>query len=145
MELNNLKPVLATKKSKRLGRGTSSGHGKTSGRGSNGQGQRSGGKKAPGFEGGQTPLFKRLPKRGFNNVFKKEYKVVNIVALNRFKAGTIVDRELLIKEGLVKKSDELIKILANGVLEKELTVKANKFSKSAEKAIKKAGGKIEVI
>lgn len=145
MELNNLKPVLATKKSKRLGRGTSSGHGKTSGRGNNGQGQRSGGKKAPGFEGGQTPLFKRLPKRGFNNVFKKEYKVVNIVALNRFKAGTIVDRELLIKEGLVKKSDELIKILANGVLEKELTVKANKFSKSAEKAIKKAGGKIEVI
>ncbi len=145
MELHNLKPGKGTADRKRVGRGSSSGHGKTSGRGSNGQGQRSGGKKAPGFEGGQTPLFKRLPKRGFTNIHENVYAIVNVEKLNAFKQGTLVNREALIEKGFIKKADELVKILGQGELKVELTVKANKFSKTAEKAIKKAGGKIEVI
>lgn len=146
MKLHELKPVEgAIKTRKRVGRGTSSGHGKTSGRGHKGQNARSGGGVRPGFEGGQTPLFKRLPKRGFTNVNRKEYAVVNVEDLNSFKAGAVVTVESLQKIGLVKKTFDGLKILGNGELKVNLTVKANKFSKSAEKSIVDAGGKIEVI
>lgn len=135
----------ARKERKRVGRGTSSGHGKTSGRGQKGQGARSGGGKKPGFEGGQTPLFMRIPKRGFNNFTRKEYAIVNIGDLNRFEANSVVDAEALKNAGLVKKELDGIKILGNGELKVALTVKANKFSKSAASAIEAAGGKTEVI
>lgn len=135
----------ARKERKRVGRGTSSGHGKTSGRGQKGQGARSGGGKKPGFEGGQTPLFMRIPKRGFNNFNRKEYAIVNIGDLNRFEANSVVDAEALKNAGLVKKELDGIKILGNGELKVALTVKANKFSKSAASAIEAAGGKTEVI
>ena len=130
-------------KRNRVGRGMSSGSGKTSGRGQKGQKARS--KVRVGFEGGQTPLFKRLPKRGFTNVNRKEYAIVNVGDLNVFKDGTVVTIDALKKQGLVKKEYDGLKILGNGKLEIGLTVKANKFSKSAEKSIVDAGGKIEVI
>ena len=148
MELHDLKPVDGARHSrKRVGRGTGSGHGKTSGRGSKGQNSRSGGGVRPGFEGGQTPLFKRLPKRGFTNMNRKEYAVVNIADLNCdcFKEGSKVTPEMLVKVGLVSKNVKNIKVLGNGKLEKNLIVCAHKFSKSAEKGIVEAGGKIEVI
>lgn len=146
MKLHELKPVAgATHAKKRVGRGTGSGTGKTSGRGNKGQNARSGGGVRPGFEGGQTPLFKRLPKRGFTNVNRKDYAVVNVEDLNSFKAGSVVTLEKLQKQGLVKKVNDGLKILGNGKLEVNLTVKANKFSKSAEKSIVEAGGSIEVI
>lgn len=148
MELHDLKPVDGARHSrKRVGRGTGSGHGKTSGRGSKGQNSRSGGGVRPGFEGGQTPLFKRLPKRGFTNMNRKEYAVVNIADLNCdcFKEGSKVTPEVLVKIGLVSKNVKNIKVLGNGKLEKNLIVCAHKFSKSAEKGIVEAGGKIEVI
>jgi len=148
MELHDLKPVDGARHSrKRVGRGTGSGHGKTSGRGSKGQNSRSGGGVRPGFEGGQTPLFKRLPKRGFTNMNRKEYAVVNIADLNCdcFKEGSKVTPEVLVKVGLVSKNVKNIKVLGNGKLEKNLIVCAHKFSKSAEKGIVEAGGKIEVI
>ncbi|KRN50365.1 MULTISPECIES: 50S ribosomal protein L15 [Kandleria] len=135
----------ARKERKRVGRGTSSGHGKTSTRGQKGQGARSGGGKKPGFEGGQTPLFMRLPKRGFTNVNRKEFAIVNVEDLNKFEANAVVDFEALKAAGLVKKELDGLKILGNGELSVALTVKANKFSASAVKAIEAAGGKTEVI
>ncbi len=146
MKLHELQYTEGARKSrKRVGRGTSSGTGKTSGRGQKGQGARSGGGKKPGFEGGQTPLFMRLPKRGFTNFTRKEFAIVNLDSLNRFEDGTEVTPELLIETGLVKKELDGIKVLGNGELEKKLTVKANRFSKSAIAAIEAAGGKTEVI
>ncbi|QQY79396.1 LSU ribosomal protein L15P [Keratinibaculum paraultunense] len=149
MKLNNLRPQAGggTKKAKRVGRGTSSGHGKTSGRGHKGQKSRSGGGVRPGFEGGQMPLIRRMPKRGFTNIFAKQYAIVNIEDLNRFDENTIVTPELLIDEGVVKKGKAVdgIKVLGNGELTKKLTVKAHKFSKTAAEKIEAAGGKVEVI
>ncbi len=147
MKLHNLAPNEGAKtKAKRLGRGISSGHGKTSGKGHKGQNARSGGGVRPGFEGGQMPLTRRLPKRGFNNFFKKEYTIVNINDLEGFKDGTVVDVELLKANGIVNKVSEYgIKVLGNGELTKKLTVKANKYSESAAEAIVKAGGKAEVV
>ena len=146
MKLHELKPAEGSRKVRnRVGRGTSSGNGKTSGRGQKGQKARSGVGLRPGFEGGQTPLFMRLPKRGFTNFTRVEYSIVNLDQLNRFEDGTEVTPELLVETGLVRKELDGIKILGNGSLEKKLTVKANKFSASAVKAIEAAGGKTEVI
>lgn len=144
--LNELKPVEGARHSKkRLGRGIGSGLGKTSGKGHKGQNARSGGGVRPGFEGGQLPLFQRLPKRGFHNVSRKEYAVVNVSDLEVFNEGSVVDVEAMIKAGLVKKVNDGVKILGNGSLSKKLTVKAQKFSAKAEEAIKKAGGTVEVM
>lgn len=146
MKLHELKPVEGARHSKkRVGRGTGSGLGKTSTRGHKGQNARSGGGVRPAFEGGQTPLFKRIPKRGFTNIGRKEYDIVNLEALNCFEEGTKVTPEKLAKAGLIDKDSKNIKVLGNGKLEKNLTVCAHKFSKSAEKGIVEAGGKIEVI
>ena len=127
---------------KRVGRGTGSGTGKTSGRGMKGQKSRAGGGVRPGFEGGQTPLFQRLPKRGFTNYTKKEYSIINLSDLNRFEDGTKVTPELLVQSGLAKQVKAGIKILGNGTLEKKLEISAHKFSKSAKTAIENAGGSI---
>ena len=135
----------ARQKRYRVGRGHGSGNGKTAGRGQKGQNSRSGGGVRLGFEGGQTPLARRLPKRGFTNFNRKEYAIVNVASLNKFEDGTEVTPELLIECGLVKKELDGIKILGEGELEKKLTVKANKFSKSAIDTIEQAGGKAEVI
>ena len=144
--LNELKPNPGARHSKkRVGRGQASGQGKTAGRGSKGQNSRSGGGVRPGFEGGQLPLFMRIPKRGFNNVNRKEYAIVNVSDLNQFEEGTVVTPELLIEKKLVKKVYSGIKILGQGSLDKKLTVKANKFSSSAVESIEKAGGTVEVI
>ncbi len=147
MKLHTVKPNDgATKARKRVGRGPGSGLGKTAGRGENGQNSRSGGGVRVGFEGGQTPLFRRLPKRGFSNArFKKVYAVINLSDLNKFEDGAEVTPEILKNMGLVKKELDGIKVLGNGTLEKKLTVKANKFSETAIKAIEKTGGKAEVI
>ena len=146
MRLHELQPVEGARHSrKRVGRGTGSGHGKTACKGHKGQNARSGGGVRPGFEGGQTPLFKRLPKRGFTNVNHKEYAIVNVEDLNVFENETVVTIEKLQEKGLVKKVYNGVKVLGNGKLEKQLTVKANKFSKTAEAAITSAGGTIEVI
>ena len=130
---------------KRKGRGHATGQGGTAGKGHKGQNARSGGGVRLGFEGGQTPLFRRLPKRGFTNVSRKEYAVVNLDALNRFEDGTEVTPELLIETGVVSNEKAGIKILAKGNVEKKLTVKANKFSSAAKEAIEAAGGTTEVI
>ncbi len=144
--LNELKPVEGARKSrKRIGRGPGSGTGKTSGKGNKGQKARSGGGVRPGFEGGQLPFFQRLPKRGFKNFNRKEYAIVNLKDLNQFNDGDVVTPEVLVAANLVKEVKSGIKILANGELEKKLTVKANLFSKAAEAAITKAGGTVEVI
>ncbi|OIK14401.1 50S ribosomal protein L15 [Bacillus sp. MUM 116] len=146
MKLHDLKPAEGSRKErKRLGRGIGSGQGKTAGKGHKGQNARSGGGVRLGFEGGQTPLFRRLPKRGFTNINRKEYAVVNLDALNRFEEGTEVTPELLIETGVVKNERAGIKILANGNVEKKLTVKAHKFSSAAKEAIEAAGGSTEVI
>jgi large subunit ribosomal protein L15 len=146
MKLHELKPAVgSTKNRNRVGRGIGSGNGKTSGRGHKGQNSRSGGGVRLGFEGGQNPLYRRLPKRGFTNPTRKIYSIVNIETLNRFDAGTEVTPELLIETGVVKNVKDGIKILGNGTLEKGLTVKANKFTASAVEAIESAGGKTEVI
>ena len=147
MKLNTVKPAFgATKARKRVGRGPGSGIGKTAGRGENGQNSRSGGGVRIGFEGGQTPLFRRLPKRGFSNArFKKVYAVINLDDLNKFEDGAEVTPEILKNMGLVKNSLDGIKVLGNGKLEKKLTVKAHKFSQTAKEAIEKTGGKAEVI
>ncbi|EHL76492.1 MULTISPECIES: 50S ribosomal protein L15 [Bacillus] len=146
MKLHELKPAEgARKKRNRVGRGIGSGNGKTSGRGQKGQNARSGGGVRLGFEGGQTPLYRRLPKRGFTNINRKEYAIVNLEALNRFEDGTEVTPELLIETGVVSKEKAGIKILAKGAIEKKLTVKAHKFSSAAKEAIEAAGGKAEVI
>jgi len=141
-----MKPAVGARKSrKRIGRGIGSGFGKTSGKGHKGQNARSGGGVRLGFEGGQTPLFQRLPKRGFTNINRKDYTIVNLEKLNFFDEGTEVTPELLIESGIVSKVKSGIKILGNGSLEKKITVKAHKFSASAKEAIEKAGGQIEVI
>ena len=146
MKLHELQYTEGARKTrKRVGRGTSSGTGKTAGRGQKGQGARSGGGKKPGFEGGQTPLFMRLPKRGFTNFNKLEYAIVNLDQLNTFEAGTVVCPKALKEAGLNKKELDGVKVLGNGTLEKAITVKAHKFSKSALAAIEAAGGKTEVI
>jgi large subunit ribosomal protein L15 len=146
MKLHELKPAKgAVRNRKRLGRGTASGQGETSGRGANGQNSRSGGGTRPGFEGGQMPLYRRLPKRGFTNIFKKVWSIVNIEDLNRFEDNTEITPAILLENGLIKKLNEGVKILGNGELEKKLTVKANQFTKSAQEKIEAAGGKAEVI
>ena len=146
MKLHELKYTEgARRNSKRIGRGHGSGNGKTAGKGAKGQNARSGGGVALGFEGGQTPIWRRLPKRGFTNFTRKEYSIVNVELLNRFEEGTEVTPELLKQAGLVRKELDGVKILGVGEVEKKLTVKANKFSKSAVEAIEKAGGKVEVI
>ncbi|MEK5059393.1 50S ribosomal protein L15 [Paenibacillus shunpengii] len=146
MKLHELSPAPGSRKErKRKGRGPSSGMGKTSGRGHKGQNARSGGGVRPGFEGGQNPLYRRLPKRGFVNPTRKEYAVVNIEDLNSFEAGTEVTPEVLVETGIVKNTKSGIKILGNGEVTVKLTVKANKFSQSAVEKIEAAGGKTEVI
>ncbi len=146
MRLHELKAAEnSTKNRKRRGRGTGTGQGKTSGRGMNGQNSRSGGGVRLGFEGGQMPLYRRIPKRGFTNRFKKEYAEVNVSVLNRFDEGTVVDLDALKNTGIVKQVKDGVKILGNGEIEKKLTVKASKFTKSAAMKIEKAGGKIEVV
>ncbi len=144
--LNQLRvPRGSKKRPKRVGRGRSSGHGKTSTRGHKGQKARSGGGVRPGFEGGQMPLSRRLPKRGFTNIFRKEYTILNVGDLEqRFKAGDEITPEVLVKNGLIRKRDR-IKILGEGKLTKGLKVRAHAFSKKAQERIKKAGGEIEVI
>lgn len=144
--LNQLAPVAGARHAKkRKGIGNGSGLGTTAGRGNKGQNSRSGGGVRPGFEGGQLPLFQRLPKRGFKNVNRVEYTVVNVSDLNVFENGTEVTIALLKEKGLVKKIYDGVKVLGNGKLTKKLTVKASKFSKTAEEAIKAAGGSVEVI
>ena len=146
MKLHELQPAEGSRQErKRKGRGIGSGNGKTAGKGHKGQNARSGGGVRVGFEGGQTPLFRRLPKRGFTNVNRKEYAVVNLDALNRFEDGTEVTPELLIESRVVKSEKAGIKILAKGNVEKKLTVKAHKFSSAAKEAIEAAGGNIEVL
>ena len=146
MNLNELKYNEGARfTSKRIGRGHGSGNGKTAGKGHKGQNARSGGGVAIGFEGGQTPIYKRIPKRGFTNFTRKEYTIVNVEALNRFENGTVVTPELLQEVGLVTKMLNRVKILGNGTLEKTLTVKCHKVSKTAQAAIEKVGGKVEVI
>lgn len=147
MKLYELKPNEGSVQTrKRVGRGPGSGLGKTSGKGHKGQNARSGGGVRPGFEGGQLPLFRRLPKRGFNNYeFRTEYAVVNVGDLNDFKDGSVIELKNLKESGLVKKEKDGIKILGSGELTKKLTVKANKFSSTAKEKIENAGGKIEVI
>lgn len=146
MKLHELKPNPGSRHERnRVGRGMATGNGKTSGRGHKGQKARSGGGVRPGFEGGQNPLYRRLPKRGFNNPTRKEYAVVSLDTLNRFEAGTEVTPELLIETGVVSSAKDGIKVLANGKLETKLTVKANKFSGAAKEAIEAAGGTVEVI
>lgn len=146
MKLHELQPAEGSRKVRnRVGRGTSSGNGKTSGRGQKGQKARSGGGVRLGFEGGQTPLFRRLPKRGFTNVNRKEYAVINLDVLNRFEDGTEVTPVALVEAGIVKNEKAGIKVLGSGSLDKKLTVKAAKFSKHAQETIEAAGGSIEVI
>lgn len=135
----------ARREVKRLGRGPGSGQGKTAGKGHKGQNARSGGGVAIGFEGGQTPLYKKFPKRGFNNFTRINYSIVNLADLNKFEDGTVVTAELLDQAGIVKKKLDGLKVLGNGKLEKKLTVKCNKISASAKEAIEKAGGVVEVI
>ena len=146
MRLDELQPAEGSKFTrKRVGRGIGSGTGKTSGKGHKGQNARSGGGVRPGFEGGQMPLYRRIPKRGFTNIWGTEYTAVNVSELNRFEAGTVVTPELLKETGLAKQVKDGIKILGNGTLEKNLTVQAQKFSKTAIEKIEAAGGKAEVI
>ncbi|MEK5266409.1 MULTISPECIES: 50S ribosomal protein L15 [unclassified Heyndrickxia] len=146
MKLHELKPAEGSRKKRnRVGRGIGSGNGKTAGKGHKGQNARSGGGVRLGFEGGQTPLFRRLPKRGFTNINRKEYAIVNLDVLNRFEEGTEVTPALLLETGVISKEKSGVKVLANGKLEKKLTVKAHKFSSAAKEAIEAAGGTAEVI
>ena len=146
MKQHELKAVPgATKAPKRKGRGTATGQGKTAGRGMNGQKSRSGGSLKLGFEGGQMPLYRRIPKRGFTNIWGTEYTVLNVSDLNKFEAGTVVTPELLADMGMVKQVKDGIKVLGNGTLDKNLTVQAHKFSKTAIEKLEAAGGKAEVI
>ena len=146
MKLHELSPVEGSKKdSKRIGRGHGSGWGKTSGKGHKGQKARSGGSIRPGFEGGQMPIYRRLPKRGFKNIFAKEYAEVNVSTLERFDDGATVDPVALVEAGILKNVQDGVRILGNGELTKKLTVRANGFTKTAESKITAAGGKVEVI
>ncbi len=145
MRLGELKPPKgATKSRKRVGRGVGSGLGKTSARGQDGQNSRSGGGVRPGFEGGQMPLSRRLPKRGFTNIFSKVYATVNVSDLNRFNDGDVITAESLKEQKVIKKISDGLKVLGNGELKKKLTVKAVKFTKSAKEKIEAAGGSAEV-
>src|SRR5215467_11595444 len=145
MKLSDLHPAEgSTRRIKRIGRGIGSGHGKTAGRGHKGKGARSGGNTPPGYEGGQMPLSRRLPKYGFHNPFREEFNIVNIGSLERFDAGSVVDSDTLIKVGLVKNAKKKIKILADGTLTKSLTIKAQAFSKQAQEKIVALGGTAEV-
>ncbi len=139
------RPRAANKKKKRLGRGDASGHGGTSTKGHKGQRARAGGYHKLGFEGGQMPLIRRIPKRGFTNIFREVYEVVNVSDLSEFKSGTVVDSAVLQEKGLVSRRKKPLKILGNGDLSVGITVKAHRFSKSAVEKIEKAGGKAEVI
>lgn len=146
MKLHELKPAVGSKKApKRIGRGTGSGLGRNAGKGEKGQNARSGGGVRPGFEGGQMPLFRRLPKRGFTNIFAKQYVTINVDRLNIFDNGTEITPEILLERRVVSKVRDGVKILGNGTLEKNLTVKGCRFSKSAIEKIEAAGGKVEVI
>ncbi len=146
MKLHELKAAPGSSKApKRKGRGTATGQGKTAGRGENGQRSRSGGRVRLGFEGGQMPLYRRLPKRGFKNIWRTDYATVNVSDLNRFDDGAEVTRESLIDKKLIRRNSGLVKILGDGNLEKKITIKANKFSKSAKEKIEAAGGKAEEI
>ena len=146
MKLHELRPAIgSTTAPKRLGRGIGSGLGKTSGKGHKGAKARSGGGKAPGFEGGQMPLYRRIPKSGFTNIFMKEYAVINLSALERFEDGTIITVKLLKDNGLVKQIKDGVKVLGGGELTKKLTVQVNRFTASAKEKIEALGGKAEVI
>ena len=146
MKLNQLTAVPgSTKEAKRIGRGHGSGNGKTAGKGHKGQKARAGRGQRPGFEGGQMPLQRRIPKRGFNNIFAKETVSVNVGSLNKFEDGAQVDVQALMEAGILKKSGDALKILANGELTKKLTVKANAFSEAAKAKIEAAGGKAEGV
>lgn len=147
MKIHELSPAEgSTKEVKRIGRGHGSGQGKTAGKGHKGQNARSGGGVRPGFEGGQMPMTRRIPKRGFNNtVFATKYTVINIADLEVFKEGTVVDADLLKAAGIIKKKMDGVKVLGNGELSKNLTVKAAAFSQTAKDKIEKAGGKAEVM
>ena len=146
MNLHELSPVLgSTQVGKRKGRGTGSGNGKTGGRGHKGQKARSGGKVRVGFEGGQMPLVRRVPKRGFNNIFAKPLTSVNLAVLNCFEDGAVVDAAALIEKGIISACPNGLKVLANGTLTKKITIKAAAFSESAKEKIEQAGGKAEVI
>ncbi|MGX6590930.1 50S ribosomal protein L15 [Cetobacterium ceti] len=146
MKLNQLQPSVPKKDRKRVGRGESSGLGKTAGKGSNGQKSRAGASVKPYFEGGQMPLYRRVPKRGFSNsLFRKDYAVINLSDLNRFEEGTEVTPELLVATGIVKKLGAGIKVLGNGSLEKKVSVKAHKVSESAKAAVEAKGGSVEII
>ena len=146
MKLHGLAPAPGSKKERtRVGRGLGSGLGKTAGKGHKGQNARAGGGVRPGFEGGQMPIYRRLPKRGFYNKFGMEYTEVNVWQLNRFEAGTVVDPVLLVEVGVIKNVRDGIRILGNGELDKSLMVRANGFTKAAMEKIQAAGGKVEVI
>lgn len=146
MKLHELEVSAGSRKArKRVGRGTSSGYGKTAGRGQKGQLSRSGGKTRIGFEGGQMPLFRRMPKRGFNNINRKEYTIVSLSDLNQFEAGSTVDAQALLDSKIIKKQLAGVKLLANGKLDKNLTVKVSKVSEAAKQAVEAAGGSVEVI
>lgn len=146
MKLHELKPAAGSKRSaKRVGRGNGSGLGKTAGKGHKGQNARSGGGVRPGFEGGQMPLYRRLPKRGFTNIFAKDYVEVNVSRLNIFEDGTEITPEVLKANGVISKVKDGVKVLGNGELERKLVVKATKFTKGAVEKIESMGGKVEVI
>jgi large subunit ribosomal protein L15 len=146
MKLHQLKPVPgSTKRRKIVGRGRGSGHGKTAGRGGKGQTARAGSSIPAWFEGGQMPLIRRLPKRGFTNPFKKDYAIINVEALDRFDSGQEVTPELLVQRGLIRARNDGVKVLGSGTLTKALTVRAHKFSRSAVAKIEAAGGKVQVI
>ena len=146
MYLNELSPVVgSTHVGKRKGRGTGTGNGKTAGRGHKGQKARSGGKVRIGFEGGQMPLARRIPKRGFNNIFAKPLTAVNVAVLNRFEDGAVVDAQALLAEGIIHDCPYGLKFLGNGTVTAKVTVKAAQFSESAKEKIEQAGGKVEVV
>ena len=144
LRLNNLSPTEGSRRSrKRVGRGPGSGRGKTATRGHKGQRSRSGYKSKPGFEGGQMPLHRRLPKRGFTNIFKKEYAIVSLDALNAFENGTTVDRAALAEAGIIKSSDVLVKVLANGEIKSSITLDVDKVSAGAKAKVEAAGGSVK--
>lgn len=146
MKISDLAPQYgAKKKEKRIGRGPGSGHGKTSTKGHKGQASRSGGTKAPGFEGGQQPLIRRVPKRGFNNIHRKEYTVVNLKRLGLFEAEKVINPQSLQEAGIIKKLTERVKVLGDGALSKPLVISAHKFSAEAMKKIEAAGGRAEIL
>jgi len=146
MKINELSPAEGSRKMrKRVGRGVGSGHGKTCCRGHKGQNSRSGGGTRPGFEGGQMPLHRRLPKRGFTNIFSKEYSIINIEDLNRFESNSRVDPEAFIRAGLVKKQVEEIKLLGSGEISQPIIVQVHKVSRTAKEKIEAAGGKVELF